>query len=82
MRLPYSCPQTTSSSSSISKSPAPPPPDRPPDRHAMATPGVSDGVVVETDYYRYVGQVRTGTKTLHGRGTCTWKKDPNKGKTY
>jgi hypothetical protein len=39
----------------------------------MATPGVSDGVVVEDDEWRYVGQVRTGTQTLHGRGTCTWK---------
>jgi hypothetical protein len=40
----------------------------------MATLGVSDGVVVENDGWRYVGQVRTGTKTRHGRGTCTWKK--------
>ena len=39
----------------------------------MAAPGVSDGVVVEDDEYRYVGQVRTGTQTPHGRGTCTWK---------
>ena len=44
----------------------------------MATPGLSDGVVVETDKCRYVGQVRTGTKTLHGRGTCTWKNNGDK----
>jgi hypothetical protein len=45
----------------------------------MATLGVSDGVVVETDVYRYVGQVRTGTQTFHGRGTRTWK---NNGEKY
>ena len=44
----------------------------------MATPGVSDGVVVETDEWRYVGQVRTGTLTAHGRGTCTWKDNGDK----
>ena len=54
----------------------------PPFRHAVATPGVSDSVVVEIDAWRYVGQVRTGTKTLHGRGTCTWKDGPNKGNKY
>jgi hypothetical protein len=44
----------------------------------MATPGVSDGEVVETDTSRYVGQVRTGTQTRHGRGTCTYKKSGDK----
>ena len=44
----------------------------------MATPGVSDGVVVENDVRRYVGQVRTGTQTAHGRGTCTWKDNGDK----
>ena len=39
----------------------------------MATPGVSDGVVVEDDEWHYVGQVRTGTQTAHGRGTSIWK---------
>ena len=39
----------------------------------MATPGVMDSVVDETDKYHYVGQVRTGTRFAHGRGTCTWK---------
>jgi hypothetical protein len=48
----------------------------------MATPGVSDGVVLETDEGRYVGQVRTGNQTRHGRGTLTWKKDPFKGDKY
>jgi hypothetical protein len=48
----------------------------------MATPGVSDGVVVESDTWRYVGQVRTGTETRHGRGTFTWKKGPYKGNKY
>jgi hypothetical protein len=52
--------------------------DELPDRHAMSTPGVSDGVVVETVDWRYMGQVRTGTKTAHGRGTCTWKKTGSK----
>jgi hypothetical protein len=48
----------------------------------MATPGVSDGVAMEDDEWRYMGQVRTGTQTRHGRGTCTWKKDPHKGDKY
>ena len=34
---------------------------------------MTDNVVVETAAYEYKGQVRTGTQTRHGRGTCTWK---------
>jgi hypothetical protein len=44
----------------------------------MATPGVSNGVVVETELWRCVGQVRSGTLTLHGRGTCTFMNKADK----
>jgi hypothetical protein len=44
----------------------------------MATSGLSDGVVVETDWYCYVGQVRTGTESPHGHGTYTCKMSSNK----
>jgi hypothetical protein len=43
----------------------------------MASPGVS-ATVVDTDLYRYEGQVRAGTMTPHGRCVATW---PGKG-TY
>jgi hypothetical protein len=35
-------------------------------------------VVVENNLFRYVGQVRAGTKTRHGRGACTFTKTGNK----
>jgi hypothetical protein len=41
----------------------------------MASQGLSDNVVVETDAYTYNGQgeTRAGSTVRHGRGTCTWK---------
>jgi hypothetical protein len=46
----------------------------------MASLGLST-IVEETDGYRYEGQVRTGTKTKHGRGVATYK-GANSGMRY
>ena len=44
----------------------------------MASPSLSDNLVLDTDRYHYEGQGVTDSKKRQGRGVCTWKSSGHK----